>query len=107
MTKGRRPARWALALVPLALVLAGCSSGGGGSGGTTTTSPDASLGSAGAKALLHPLVETFLLMRQAIGFAHDVTHGIAILLLAHAREHVTRGLQTFGSLAGIRLGLSL
>ena len=42
-TKQRRHAGWALALVPLALVLAGCSSGGGGSGGTTTTSPDALL----------------------------------------------------------------
>jgi len=49
VTKERRHAGWALALVPLALVLAGCSSGGGGSGGTTTTSPDTSLGSAGAK----------------------------------------------------------
>ena len=48
MTKERRHAGWALALVPLVLVLAGCSSGGGGSGGTTTTSPDASLGSADA-----------------------------------------------------------
>jgi hypothetical protein len=47
----RRHARWALALVPLVLVLAGCSSGGGGSGGSTTTTtapPDASLGSADA-----------------------------------------------------------
>ena len=37
-----------LALVPLVLVLAGCSSGGSGSGATTTTSPDASLKGAGA-----------------------------------------------------------
>jgi hypothetical protein len=49
VAKERRHAGWALALVPLALVLAGCGSGGGGSGGTTTTSPDTSLGSAGAK----------------------------------------------------------
>jgi hypothetical protein len=40
-------ARWALALVPLALVLAACGSGGSGSSGTTTTSPNASLKSAG------------------------------------------------------------
>jgi hypothetical protein len=48
VTKKRRHAGWALALVPLVLVLAGCSSGGGDSGGTTTTSPDASLMSADA-----------------------------------------------------------
>jgi hypothetical protein len=47
VTKERRHAGWALALVPLVLVLAGCSSGGGGSGGTT--SPDTSLRNAGAK----------------------------------------------------------
>jgi hypothetical protein len=43
--KERRHAGWALAVVPLVLVLAGCGSGGGGSDGTTTTSPDALLGS--------------------------------------------------------------
>jgi hypothetical protein len=48
VTTERRHAGWALALVPLVLVLAGCSSGGGGSGGTSPTSPDASLGSADA-----------------------------------------------------------
>ena len=37
-----------LALVPLVLVLAGCSAGGSGSGATTTTSPDASLKGADA-----------------------------------------------------------
>jgi hypothetical protein len=47
-TEGRRRAGWALALVPLVLVLAGCSSGGGGSSGTTTTSPNAALESHGA-----------------------------------------------------------
>lgn len=46
MRSEKRYARWALALVPLVVVLAGCSSGGGGSGGTTT-SPDASLRNAG------------------------------------------------------------
>jgi hypothetical protein len=48
VTRERPQARWALALVPLVLVLAGCSSGGGDSGGTTTTSPDAALMSADA-----------------------------------------------------------
>jgi hypothetical protein len=47
VTKERRHAGWALALVPLVLVLAGCGSGGGGSSGTTTTSPDAALESHG------------------------------------------------------------
>jgi len=46
LTSEKRYAGWALALVPLVLVLAGCSSGGGGSDGSTT-SPDASLRSAG------------------------------------------------------------
>jgi hypothetical protein len=48
VTKKGRHAGWTLALVPLVVVLAGCSSGGSGSGGTTTTSPDASLVSADA-----------------------------------------------------------
>ena len=48
MTKKGRHAGWTLALVPLVVVLAGCSSGGSGSGGTTTTSPDASLEGADA-----------------------------------------------------------
>jgi hypothetical protein len=47
-TRKGRHAGWALALVPLVLVLAGCSSGGSGSGGKATTSPDTSLESAGA-----------------------------------------------------------
>jgi hypothetical protein len=38
----RRPAGWALAALPLVLVLAGCGSGGGGPGGATN-SPDATL----------------------------------------------------------------
>jgi hypothetical protein len=44
----KRHTGWALALVPLVLVLAGCSSGGGGPGGNTTTSPDAPLERDGA-----------------------------------------------------------
>ena len=47
-TKRKRHAGWALALAPLVLGLAGCSSGGGGSGGTRTTSPDAPLEREGA-----------------------------------------------------------
>ena len=41
VTQGFRRTRWPWVLVPLALVLAGCSSGGGGSGGSTseTTTP--------------------------------------------------------------------
>jgi hypothetical protein len=37
VTKRGRQAGWTLALLPLVLVLAGCSSGGGGSGATTAT----------------------------------------------------------------------
>jgi hypothetical protein len=55
--KGRH-AGWTLALVPLVLVLAGCSSGGGGSGATTTTSPDASL--TGADATVQSAMKTYL-----------------------------------------------
>jgi hypothetical protein len=44
----RRRARWVLALAPLLLVLAGCSSEGGGSGANATQSADASLESGGA-----------------------------------------------------------
>jgi len=44
----RRRARWVLALAPLVVVLAGCSSGGGGSGANATQSADASLESGGA-----------------------------------------------------------
>jgi hypothetical protein len=46
-------------------------------------------------------------MRQAIRFAHDVAHGVAVLLLAHPRKHVARSLQPFRGFAGIGLGLSL
>jgi hypothetical protein len=42
-----RRAGWGLALVPLVLVLAGCSSGGGGGSGGTAPSADATLKSAG------------------------------------------------------------
>lgn len=58
MTKKGRNAGWALALVPLVLVLAGCSSGGSGSGATTTTSPDASL--TGADATVQSAMKTYL-----------------------------------------------
>ena len=58
MAKEKRHAGWALALVPLVLVLAGCSSGGGGSGATTTTSPDASL--TGADATVQSAMKAYL-----------------------------------------------
>jgi hypothetical protein len=57
MKKGRH-AGWPLALMPLVLVLAGCSSGGSGSGATTTTSPDASL--RGADATVQSSLKTYL-----------------------------------------------
>jgi hypothetical protein len=47
-TKKGRHAGWTLALVPLVLVLAGCSAGGSGSTTPTTASPDASLKEADA-----------------------------------------------------------
>ena len=58
MTKKGRHAGWTLALVPLVLALAGCSSGGGGSGATTTTSPDASL--TGADATVQSAMKAYL-----------------------------------------------
>ena len=48
MANEKRHTGWALALVPLVLVLAGCSSGGGSPGGNTTASPDAPLERDGA-----------------------------------------------------------
>jgi hypothetical protein len=58
VTKKGRHAGWTLALVPLVLVLAGCSSGGDGSGAPTTTSPDASL--TGADATVQSAMKTYL-----------------------------------------------
>jgi hypothetical protein len=58
VTKKGRHAGWTLALVPLVLVLAGCSSGGGGSGATTATSPDASL--QGADTTAQSALKTYL-----------------------------------------------
>jgi hypothetical protein len=48
VTKKGRHAGWTLALMPLVLVLAGCSSGGSGPGATTSTTPSASLKAADA-----------------------------------------------------------
>jgi hypothetical protein len=58
VTKKGRHAGWTLALVPLLLVLAGCSSGGSGSGATTTTSPAASL--EGADATVQSAMKNYL-----------------------------------------------
>jgi hypothetical protein len=58
VTKKARHAGWTLALVPLVLVLAGCSAGGSGPGATTTTSPDASL--QGADAAVQSAMKTYL-----------------------------------------------
>ena len=58
MTRKGRRAGWTLALLPLVLVLAGCSSGGSGSGATTTTSPDASL--KGADVTVQSAMKTYL-----------------------------------------------
>jgi len=58
VTKKGRRVGWTLGLLPLVLVLAGCSSGGGGSGATTSTSPDASL--EGADAAVQSAMKTYL-----------------------------------------------